>query len=158
MARKMLALTGACALILCAGAVLAGEGDEATLEILGSTIQANRKALIAVNLVLTDQEARGFWPIYDRYEKEFAAVRQRLVAVIGEYGENFTNLTNDEAHDLVQRYLAVENDRNELRRSYLEPFSEVLPGKKVMRFNQMENKMDAELRYELAATIPEVEP
>ena len=80
------------------------------------------------------------------------------MAVIGEYSESFTTLTDDQAHDLVQRYLAVDNDRNELRRSFLEPFSEVLPGKKVMRFYQMEHKMDAVLRYKLAATIPVVEP
>ena len=158
MTRKILARAGACVLVLCAGASLAGEADEATLEILGSTIQANRKALIAVNLGLTDDESRSFWPIYDRYEKAFAAIRERLVAVIGEYRESFTTLTDDQAYDLVQRYLAVDNDRNELRRSFLEPFSEVLPGKKVMRFYQMENKMDAVLRYELAATIPVVEP
>ena len=158
MARYILAPVGVWVLVVCAGAALAGEADEATLEILGSTIQANRKALIAVNLVLTHEEAGGFWPVYDRYEKEFAAVRERLVAVIGEYSESFTTLTDDQAHDLVQRYLAVDDDRNELRRSFLEPFSEVLPGKKVMRFYQMENKMDAVVRYQIAATIPVVEP
>jgi hypothetical protein len=32
-----------------------------------------------------------------------------------------------------------------------------LPGRKVMRFYQIENKIDAVLRYELAASIPVVE-
>ena len=59
MARKILAPLAACVLVVCAAAALAGDADEATLEILGSTIQANRKALIAVNLGLTDDEARG---------------------------------------------------------------------------------------------------
>ena len=117
-----------------------------------------REAQNELYLVLTDEETRGFWPVYDRYEQELAAVRERLVAVIGEYAEKFSSLTDDEAHDLVQRYLAVENDRNQLRRSYVEPFSKVLPGRKVMRFYQMENKMDAVLRYQIAATIPVVEP
>ena len=59
---------------------------------------------------------------------------------------------------MVKRYLAVDRDRNELRRRYLESFYEVLPAKKVMRFYQIEHKMDAVLRYQLAATIPVVEP
>lgn len=158
MIRKILPLVGGCVLLVWAGAALAGEADEATLEILGSTIQANRKALIAVNLELTDDEARAFWPVYDRYEKGLAALRERLLAVIGEYSDSFKTLTDDQANDLVQRYLAVDRDRNELRRSFLEPFSEVLPAKKVMRFYQIEHKMDAVLRYQLAATIPVVEP
>ena len=158
MVRRILAPVGACLLVLCAGGALAGEADEATLEILGSTIQANRKALIAVNLGLSNEESRGFWPVYDRYEQGLAALRERLLAVIGEYTESFSTLTDEQAHDLVERYLAVDRDRNELRRSFLEPFSEVLPGKKVMRFYQMEHKMDAVLRYQLASTIPVVEP
>ena len=44
------------------------------------TIRANRKALVAVNLKLTDEEATKFWPIYDRYQKEINAVGDRLVA------------------------------------------------------------------------------
>jgi len=33
----------------------------------------------------------------------------------------------------------------------------VVPGRKLVRFYQIENKMDAVLRYELAAEIPVVE-
>ena len=58
---------------------------------------------------------------------------------------------------LVQDYLAVEMDRLGLRQRYLEPFSAVLPSPKVLRFYQIENKIDAVLRYELAGTIPVIE-
>ena len=85
-------------------------------------------------------------------------VRPTLFATIAAIALTLGAAQAAEAQDLVQRYLAVDNDRNELRRSFLEPFSEVLPGKKVMRFYQMENKMDAVLRYQIAATIPVVEP
>jgi hypothetical protein len=44
-----------------------------------------------------------------------------------------------------------------VRRAFLGPISETLPGRKVMRFYQIENKIDAVLRYELAASIPVVE-
>jgi hypothetical protein len=57
----------------------------------------------------------------------------------------------------VNEYLAVERERSEVRRAFLDPISQALPGKKVMRFYQIENKIDAVLRYQLAATIPVVE-
>ena len=41
-------------------------------------------------------------------------------------------------------------------RAYVDDFSAVLPGRKVARFYQIENKMDAVLRYELASRIPVV--
>jgi len=43
-------------------------------------------------------------------------------------------------------------------RAYLGEFAKVLPGRTVARFYQIENKMDAVLRYDLAGTIPVVEP
>jgi hypothetical protein len=45
-------------------------GGEANLDILLDTIRANKKALVAANLTLTDEEAARFWPLYDRYQTE----------------------------------------------------------------------------------------
>ena len=45
-----------------------GPATEASLEVLLNTIRANRKALVAVNLGLTDDEAATFWPVYDPSE------------------------------------------------------------------------------------------
>ena len=44
-----------------------------------------------------------------------------------------------------------------MRRTYFGDFTKVLPGKKVARFYQIENKMDAVIRYDLADEIPVVE-
>jgi hypothetical protein len=43
-----------------------------------------------------------------------------------------------------------------LRRDYV-PARRVLSGRKLARFYQIENKMDAVVRYDLAATIPVVQ-
>jgi hypothetical protein len=143
-------------LLLAASPIRAGESDEATLEILLGTLQHNKMALVAVNLTLTDEEARAFWPVYDRYQKDLAAIQDRLLAVIGDYAANYGSMNDDEAMQLAEDYLRVERDHAALRQAYLKPISDVLPGMKVMRFYQIENKIDAILRYDLAATIPVV--
>ena len=135
----------------------AGEASNANLDILRDTIRANKKALVAVNLGLSDAEAKEFWPVYDRYEKDLKGVNDRLVQVIDDYTSHFKDLSNDQARKLVDDYLAVEEDRAKLRRTYLGDFAKALPGKKVARFYQIENKMDAVIRYDLAATIQVVE-
>ncbi len=58
---------------------------------------------------------------------------------------------------LVDDYLAIEADRVKVRRSYVEEFAKSLPGRKVARFYQIENKIDAVMRYDLASTIPVIE-
>jgi hypothetical protein len=122
-----------------------------------NAIRANRKAMVATNLTLSDAEAAAFWPVYDRYEKEMNALGDRLVSVIQDYSANFKGLANDKALKLVDEYLAIEADRLKVRRTYVDEMAKILPGRTVARFFQIENKMDAVIKYDLAAAIPVVE-
>ena len=134
----------------------AGEAQNANLDILRDTIRANRKALVAANLTLTDEEAGRFWPLYERYQTELKAVNDRTVKVIQDYTASFHDISDDKAMKLAEDWLSAEGDRVKVRRTYLDEFAKVLPGKKVVRFYQIENKMDAVLRYDLASEIPVV--
>jgi hypothetical protein len=134
-----------------------GQAAQANLDVLVDAIRSNRKALVAVNLKLTDDEAAKFWPIYDRYQKETNALGDRLVGVIQDYSANFSDLSNDKAMKLVDDYLTIEADRVKAKRTYVAEFAKALPGRKLARFYQIENKVDAVIRYDLAATIPVVE-
>jgi len=134
-----------------------GAATEASTEVLLDAVRSNRKALVAVNLGLTDAEAAKFWPVYDRYQKEINAVGDRWLAVIEDYIVSFHDLSNDKAAKLVEDYLAVEADRVQVRRTFVPDFAAILPGRKLARLYQIENKMDAVIRYDLAARIPVVE-
>jgi signal transduction histidine kinase len=158
---KILALLTATLLFGFAAAAGAAEpadapAAEVDLPVLVDTIRANRKALVAVNLNLTGEEAAKFWPLYDRYEQEISATGDRLLAIIEDYTAHFRDLANDKALQLIEDYLAVEADRLKVRRAYLGEFAKILPGRTVARFYQIENKMDAVIRYDLASTIPVV--
>ena len=158
--RVLLALSlilGACAAGLRAEEPVEGQAVEAELDVLVDTIRSNRKAMVAVNLRLTDEEAAKFWPLYDRYQKEINAVGDRWLAVIEDYAASFHDLSNDKAMKLVEDYLAVEADRIQVRRTYVPEFAAIVPGRKLARLYQIENKMDAVIRYDLAATIPVME-
>jgi hypothetical protein len=135
-------------------------GDQAAdydVQILVDAIRANKKALVAANLPLTGDEAAKFWPVYERYQTEMNAVQDRLVRIVEQYTSTFKTMSDDDARKLASDYLAVESDRAKVRASYLEPFSKVLPGRKLVRLFQIENKMDAVQRYELAEVIPVID-
>lgn len=131
--------------------------NESTLDVLANAIRANRKAMVATNLLFSDAEAAAFWPVYDRYEKEMSALGDRLVSLVQDYSASFKGLSNDKAMKLVDEYLTIEADRVKVRRTYVAEFAKILPGRTVARFFQLENKMDAVIRFDLAATIPVVE-
>ncbi|HXJ85059.1 MAG TPA: hypothetical protein VMS64_40995 [Candidatus Methylomirabilis sp.] len=131
--------------------------SQVDLDLLRDTIRTNRKALVAVNLALTNEEAARFWPLYDRYQSEVSGVATRVAGLVEEYITHFRDLSNEKALQLIGDYLAAEADYVQVRRSYLPEFAKILPGRAVARFYQIENKMDAVMRYDLAGTIPVVE-
>jgi hypothetical protein len=145
------------AIVFATPAWAAGEAATADMNILRDTIRANKKALVAASLTLTDDEAGRFWPIYDRYEAARKAVNDRLVALIEDYTSHYKDLTDEHAKKLAEDYLAVEEDRAKVRREYFAEFVKAVPGKKAARFYQIENKMDAVIRYDLAGAIPVME-
>lgn len=153
MLRAALLLT----VLFLAAPAFAGPAADADLDILRDTIRANKKALVAANLTLTDTEATAFWPVYDRYQADLKGVNDRLVTIIQDYTTHYRELTDEQAGKLATDYLAVEEDRAKVRRTYFTDFTKVLPGKKAARFYQIENKMDAIIRYDLAKEIPVVE-
>ena len=157
MTAPRLALLASLLVALFATPLRAGEADQAQMDILLDTVRANKRALIAVNLTLTDEEAGKFWPIYDRYQGELTPIGDRVAKLVDEYTKSFPKIPDDRAAALIGEYLDAEADRAQVRKKYLPEFSKALPGRKVARFYQIENKTDAVIRYDLASHIPVVE-
>ncbi|HEX4583263.1 MAG TPA: hypothetical protein VH183_00425 [Burkholderiaceae bacterium] len=135
-------------------------GPTATdMQILAQKVKADKKLLVAVNMQLTDAEAKGFWPVYEGYQRDLEAIDARLLRMIAAYAEAYNGgpVPNDTAKQLLDEYLGVEQDEVKLKRSYVPRLSEVLPGAKVARYVQVETKIRAIVRYELAAQIPLVQ-
>jgi hypothetical protein len=129
------------------------------MQILAEKIKADKKLVVAANMQLTEEEAKGFWPVYDAYQKDLAGINKRLAGVIRNYADVYNKgaVTDESAKKLMNDYLAVEDSELKLRRSYVPRLEKVVPGVKVARYLQIENKIRAIIRYELAAQIPLVE-
>lgn len=134
-----------------------GDADSAAMDVLVDTLRTNRRAFVEVNLALNEEQAARFWPLYDRYESEMRPFADRTAALIEDYGANYRTLSDEKALQLMRDYLTIEAERLAVRRKYLDEFAAILPGRTVARFYQLENKMDAVLRYDLAAGIPVVD-
>ena len=140
------------------GSVQAQEATQMNMEILKEKIKADKKLLVANNMNLTDAEAKNFWPLYDGYQKELGQINQRLVTTIKAYADAFNagkgEISNDQAKKILDDALAVEEAEVKLRQSYAAKLGKVLPATKVARYLQIENKIRALVKFELAAQIP----
>ncbi len=126
----------------------------ADLQLTRAAIGAERQALITRAMDLSVEEMQDFWPLYREYRLEAAALGDRLVALILTYAENYQNLTDEVADQLLTETIRVEQDRARLKAKYLPKFKQVMPARKVARFYQLENKLDLAILAELAQEIP----
>jgi predicted outer membrane protein len=138
---------------------VAQEKPADTMQMLRDKIKADKKLVVATNMELTESEAQGFWPIYDQYQKDLQKINQRLVTLLESYAADFRgkSLTDEKAKQLITEAVAIEQAEAKLKSTYAPQLSKVLPVKKVTRYLQIENKIRAIVKYDIASGVPLVQ-
>ncbi len=152
--KNKLLWVGFVAMMTCAVTATAQDKPANNMQILVEKVRADKKLIVADNMQLTEAEAKVFWPVYNQYQNELFLIRSRSAKLIGDYRNAYKEMTNDTAGKLLDEYMTIEALTLKLRKAYIPKFREVLPETKVMRYYQIENKIEAALRYELATSIP----
>jgi len=139
-----------------AAPAMAQDPGTQNMEILRQKLKADRKLVVAANLGLTDAEGAAFWPVYDAYQKDLQQINQRMAAVITAYADAYNKgpVTNEVAKKLLDEAVAVDEAEVKLKSSAVPKILATLPATKAARYIQIENKIRALVRYELAANIP----
>lgn len=127
---------------------------EREMDSVRTIVRTNRQKVIAVGMDLTTEENQKFWPLYSEYRDASAKQGDRLTKIILEYANGYNTLSDAQATKLMNDYATLDQDRLNLRAAYVKKFAAFLPPRKLMRYFQMEQKLDAIMNYDLAATIP----
>jgi hypothetical protein len=132
-------------------------GDEITdqqLALLRKDIRSMKKQLIARNLTLTDSEAVKFWQVYQQYSAEAERINDTRTAIIKEYSEEYGTLTDDQADNLIRRWLDTDIEQTKLRQQYVAIFRKVLSGKKAATFFQLDRRISTMIDVQLTSQLP----
>jgi hypothetical protein len=142
-------------------AVLAGHASLAgaqtvreTLDITREAVETQRRVLVAGALPLTDAEADGFWPLFDAYERERRPLDARANKLVADFLAGASTLTDAQAKAMVDEALTIDEAKLRLRRSYASRMGRVHPGRKLSRFFQIDNKLDAVVRADISRQVP----
>jgi hypothetical protein len=130
--------------------------SDTNMQILRDKVKADKKLVVAANMSLSDAEGKAFWPIYEAYQKDLQGINDRLLKTILAYADayNKNTLTDEMATSLTNAALSIEQDEVTMRKTYAARLKGVLSGKKVARYLQIESKIRALVRYEMADNIP----
>jgi hypothetical protein len=135
-----------------------GASADTNMEILMQKLKADKKLLVANNMELTDAESKAFWPLYDSYQMDLQQVNEQLGKIISEYADAYNQgkgtISNDKAKKLIHEAISVEEQEVKLKRTYADKIGKVLPAAKTARYIQIENKIRAVIKMELARQIP----
>ena len=126
------------------------------MQILREKIKADKKLVVATAMELTESEANNFWPIYDEYQKELQKINRRMVNVLDGYAADFKSksLTDDKAKKLIDEANAIDQAEVNLKSTFAPKLAKALPTIKVARYLQIENKIRAIVRYDIAQGVP----
>jgi len=124
------------------------------LQLLRKDIRSIKKQLIAANLTLTDSEATKFWQMYEQYSAETERINDTRTAIIKEYSEDYGTLTDDQADNLIRRWLDTDIEQNKTASAVRGDLSQVLPGKKAATFFQLDRRISTMIDLQITSQLP----
>ena len=129
------------------------------MESVHEKLKADKKLIVTKYMELTDAEAKKFWPVYEEYQKDLQKINERLLNMLQSYAADYRDksLTDEKAKQLLDEWIAIDNDDAKRRASYVPKMMKVLPPKKAARYLQIENEYRILLKYDLAVTVPLVQ-
>jgi hypothetical protein len=130
------------------------QNEADVIEAVRAQISANRKALVAANLELTEEEIAGFWPLYREFHNETDALMDRRMAMLIDFRDNFGDLSDEKSRQIIDDYFRIQEDLLKVRKKYAKKFGKVLSDQRTLRYLQIESKMDAIIDSELTQIVP----
>ena len=122
--------------------------------VLLARIQADKKGVVEKSLNLTPAEAKKFWPLYETFQRELEVPQRAHTRALLDYIAAERSLTDANAKRISEQVLAASLEEARLNQKHFKQLLKVLPASKAARYMQIENKIQAVVRFEAAKAIP----
>ena len=150
MFKKMIAGTLISASVAFAGSIL--PNNELQLGLLAQAAQ--KKMIVLANMHLKKDQKEKFGNLYDEYQKAMMDVRLAKLKLIQAYAKSYKDMTDEKADKLLDQWMKVQKDEIALKEKYIAKFKKILPSSLVMRFYQIDNRINLLREAKTAALIP----
>ena len=152
--RTTVRILAATAFVSLVAAAATAQTVKDTLEVTRQAVESQRRVLVSGALPLTDAEADAFWPSYDAYEKDRRPLDESANKLVADFLAGAASLTDAQAKAMVEKALEIEEGKIRVRQAWLGRMLKAIPSRKVARFYQIDNKLDAVVRADIAKQIP----
>ena len=116
--------------------------------------EAERRAIVASNLRLSEDESTKFWPIYDAYRNKVKDQEKAGFGLLQRIAKTFGNVPQDEAVAMVTQALDIESTVQNIRNEHLLELQNIIEGTKLFRYFQIDARLNAIFKFQLTKKIP----
>ena len=92
--------------------------------------------------------------LYAEYQIKLMEQRLGELTLISNYAENYKNMTNENSDKLMTQWSTVEEAEVALKKEYMAKFKKVMPSVDVIRYFQIENRLQLVIELRRAKAIP----
>jgi Spy/CpxP family protein refolding chaperone len=117
-------------------------------------LQAKSADVMAKALKLTADQAAKFWPLFEQYQKEQAAIVDGQIKATQKYGEKYEQLTDADSVEFINALLARDQKIHDLRVKWLAKFQTAVPPGTAARAIQVERRLGLVTQIGISSQIP----
>lgn len=109
-------------------------------------MKAMKRAFVGIEIELTPEEEKGFWPIYDKYEAKREELRKEHRSLRKKYkGKSPEDMTEAEAEEVLAKEAAIREKRNQIAKDLDQELKSVLSAKKILMLHKAERAFKKQL-------------
>ena len=124
------------------------------IDLLRKDIRKEKSSVVDQAMGLDSAQKAKFYPIYEKYEKELSMIWDKRMANIKKYAENYPDVSDAVADQLVASAQASQAARSALWKKYHGQIKSALGAKVAARFLQVENALSNLIDLQLTSVIP----
>jgi hypothetical protein len=133
-------------------------GTRDAMAITRENLQVKREEIVRTAMDLPDGEAGAFWVLYHEWRTDVVKIGDRKAQIIEQLNDqDYDRISDQRSKEMLDEWLQIQAQLLKLQKQYVERFRKILPDRKVARFFQLENKLDAIVAYDLAERLPLLE-
>jgi Spy/CpxP family protein refolding chaperone len=119
-------------------------------------LHGDLRQFYADRLVLTDKEAKKFWPLFGEYTDKRKQLDDRLFMLLQQYANLYKQgpLSDRKAKPLLKEAREIEEESWKLHDKYMEKAKKVLSPFKASKFFQIDHRIRTAANYERALQVP----
>ena len=113
-----------------------------------------KKAIIKETVQFTEQENKAFWPLYDEYMQTYVKLFKRRVDLEKGLLKDYKTISEKRANIIVDEYFDIVGDSLKAKLAMIKKLRKILPEIKVLKFFQLEEKIEAGFQSLTAESQP----